>query len=42
MWIYLSLAVRRLKFAEIELPCPRLSLTIMGRKIGMAIEKSIS
>ena len=41
MQIYLSLAVRRLQFVEIELLGLRLSLT-MGLRVGLAIEKSVS
>ena len=39
MQMYLSLAVRRLKFVEIELLGLRPSLT-MGHGVGLAIEKS--
>ena len=41
MQIYLSLAVLRLKFVEIELLGFGLSLT-MGHRVGLAIEKSVS
>ena len=41
MQIYLGLAVRRLKFVEIELLGFRLSLT-MARRVGLALEKSLS
>ena len=41
MQTYLDLAVRRLKFAEIELLGLRLSLT-MGHRVGPAVDKSLS
>ena len=41
MQTYLGLAVRRLKFVEIELWGLRLSLT-MDHRVGLAIERSLS